>query len=450
MDGGGSPLWHDHPWRELLTNEVHARPSAALRAPLRASHLAFLTGETAADSDRAHLAALCRRVGAPPPSPGENHHDVDGGTFRLRWERHTEFSTYTVFRAGGFADPFAEPAVAALPRDWWQAIGGERLVAVHVAVEPATAPRRDPAGLLAVFGSDNYVGSEMSGGAATAWTDFRIHGDGFGRILIRDSGLAEREAGRLVQRLLEIETYRMMALLALPVAREVWPQLSGIDARLAAITARLAALQEDGAEGERGLLAELTGLAALNERIANETNYRFGASRAYHALVGRRTEELRERRIEGLQTIAEFMERRLAPAMRTCDSVGVRLEALSQRVTRASNLLRTRVDIALEEQNRDLLRSMDRRARLQMRLQEAVESVGAVAICYYLLGLVAYALKGAKAAGLHLDAELAVGAAVPMVALLVWGGMHRIRSVVTRAAGQGRTGQAGAGSGAYH
>src|SRR3546814_18423991 len=59
----------------------------------------------------------------------------------------------------------------------------------------------------------------------------------------------------------------------------------------------------------------------------------------------------------------------------------------------ASNLLRTRVDIELEAQNRDVLMSMNRRARLQLRLQETVEGLSVVAISYYVVGLVGYAAK---------------------------------------------------------
>src|SRR3546814_8262212 len=87
------------------------------------------------------------------------------------------------------------------------------------------------------------------------------------------------------------------------------------------------------------------------------------------------------------------MDRRLAPAMRTCESAAGRLETLASRVGRASNLLRTRVDIELEAQNRDVLMSMNRRARLQLRLQETVEGLSVVAISYYVVGLVGYAAK---------------------------------------------------------
>ncbi len=233
-----------------------------------------------------------------------------------------------------------------------------------------------------------------------------------------------------MQRLFEIETYRMLALLALPLARRHGPELSRSGARLTEMTARLAAIE--GLEDERRLLGELTRMSAEIEDMAATASYRFAAARAYDALVRRRVAELRETRFEGMQTIGEFLERRLAPAMATCEAVAARLEARSDRVSRASQLLRTRIDIALEAQNGELLRSMDRRARLQLRLQQTVEGLSVAAISYYLVGLVGYAAKALKAAGVALDADLVTGLSIPLVVGLVGFGVWRLRRLVQR------------------
>ncbi|WP_342667948.1 DUF3422 domain-containing protein [Azospirillum halopraeferens] len=419
----------EHTLRVTLTNEVHARPPEALSAPVRASTLAMLSGETAGELERRYLARLCEWAGAPPPSRGATHHSGDFGSFRLKWERHTEFSTYTVFRPGAVGDPFAEPALDALPDDWLAGLPGELMVGVHIAVLDRDTAEPSPGQLAALFGSDNYVGARISGGAGAAWTDFRIHGDGFSRVLLHDRSLTVRQTGRVVQRLLEIETYRVMALLALPVAREVLPRIGTIETELAALTARTPALK--GLEDERDVLDRLTRLSAQTEQIAAETSYRFGAARAYYDIVERRIAELREARIEGTPPIAEFMDRRLAPAIRTCEAVQLRLESLSQRLARASNLLRTRVEIAVEGQNAELLKSMDRRADLQLRLQETVEGLSVVAISYYLIGIVGYAAKALKGAGWKVDPDLLVGLMIPVVLGFVWIGVRRIRKALT-------------------
>ena len=424
----------DYPLRRELTDEVHARPFARLTAPERASHLALLSGEAGADADRAHLARLCQAFDLAPPTADATHFMVDFGPFRLKWERHSEFSTYTFYRTGNSAArPFAEPALEAVPEDWLGALPGELLVGVHAEMEPAERPARDAQGLAQIFESENFTGSQVVGGAASAWMDFAINSDGFGRILVSDHRLRPHQAGRLMQRLFEIETYRMMALLAFPLAKRRAPELGAAAGRLVAITESMA--MTEAIDDERRLLEDLTALSEEIERLAGATGYRFSAARAYYAIVRDRIEELREARIEGYQTVREFMDRRLAPAMRTCEAMSDRLDRLSRRLTRAGQLLRTRVDIHLEEQNRDLLRSMDRRAQLQLRLQETVEGLSVAAITYYLVGLINYAAKAFKAGGVGLNVDLVTGLAIPVVAGLVWLGVRRIRKMIARRAG---------------
>jgi uncharacterized membrane-anchored protein len=420
-----------HPDREAAVNELHTRPFADLRPPVRASHLAFLSGEDDAERDRGHLAALCARLGAAPPAPGARHHAADLGPVTVRWERHTEFSGYTFLRPGAgagapAADPFADPALAAVPADWLAAAPGRLLVAVHLAVVPADASLgRDDRRLAELCGSDRHAGAVVAGGAAAAWTDFRLHGDGFVRVLVEDRGLDERRAGRLVQRLLEVETYRTAALLAFPPALRLRPRLRALEGRLTALACRVAEVGDLG--GERALLDGLARLDAEATRLAAEHGYRFAAARAYHEVARRRLAELREGRIEGLQTLGEFMDRRLLPAMETCASIERRLAALLGQAAHAGGLLRTAVDVALEAQNRDVLRSMERRAAQQLRLQQTVEGLSAVAISYYLLGLLGYLAKGLAGLGLELDPGPLMALGVAVVVPVVWGGVRHLR-----------------------
>jgi len=232
----------------------------------------------------------------------------------------------------------------------------------------------------------------------------------------------------MLQRLFEIETYRMMALLALPMARRLAPRTLEIERSLSELTDRIAA---DGGDDE-ALLQSLTQLAAELEHELTASQYRFGATRAYHALVIARIAELRERRLPGIQTIAEFMTRRLDPAVETCATVSRRLHDLSERVAQISALLSTRVDIKRERQNQALLASMDRRAKLQLRLQQTVEGLSLAAIVYYVVGLVGYAAKAGKAGGLAIDPDLAVGLAIPVVALVGLALLRRARRALRK------------------
>jgi uncharacterized membrane-anchored protein len=219
----------------------------------------------------------------------------------------------------------------------------------------------------------------------------------------------------------------MLALLSLPVARQRGAEVSAMERRLTHVTDRIGAEKSTGAGDDEHMLGELTRLAAEVERALAGSQYRFGASRAYYDLVRTRIAELRERRIAGVQTIEEFMTRRLAPAMATCTTVSQRLRDLSDRVAQTSGLLSTRVDIAREKQNQALLASMDKRAKLQLRLQQTVEGLSVAAITYYVVGLVNWLFKAILAAGINVNVELATGLSIPVIVLLVALAVRRAR-----------------------
>lgn len=416
-----------HPLRESLARELHARPYESVTTPLRASHLALMPAESgvAPQDDRDHVADLCGRYGVAPPAVDASHVSADLGPFRLRWEKHTEFSTYTFLGAEAFTEPFADPVIGRVPDDWLAELPGHVLAAAHLAFEPADAPERSPDSLAGVFAGNTVVGATVAGGRAVAWSDYHLH-DGFSRILVRDIALGElgaaRQAGRLMQRLLEINAYRSMALLALPLARAAGPRIHDADRRLAVIAAEMA-----GKGADSDLLRQLSDIAAEVEQVAAETSDRFSAALAYHALVDQRLQDLRQERIEGLQTFSEFLDRRFAPAMATCRATAARQDALSERAARMASLLRTRVEVALSDQNSRLLESMNRRGRLALRLQQMVEGLSVVAISYYLVGLIGYALKGLHKAGVPVDPDLGMAVSIPVAVAAVWYSIHHIR-----------------------
>ena len=441
----------DHPDRAALAAEVHARPPEPVAAPSRASYVAVRIEADTRPAELGHIATLCSHFGLAPPAAERTQWAGTLGTLRFKWERHGEFSSYT-FLAGGLGErPFSQPAALLLPAGWLAQVPGQTVFACHAEfATPAqaglgsTTPAAD--GLAGHFGPQVAVGAEIGDGAGAAFTDFTIHADGFARYLLLDVALTDRQAGRMLQRLFEIEAYRMMALLALPLARSLWPRLLQIEGALAGLTARIAApataqaapggTASDPGIPDEALLQQLTALAAEVENALAGSQARFGASRAYHALVNTRIAELRERRIKGLQTIDEFMARRLSPAMATCVTVQQRLHDLSERVAQASNLLSTRVDITRQRQNQALLAATARRAKLQLRLQQTVESLSVAAIAYYLAGLVGYGAKALKAAGLPVSPDLVTGLAVPLLAVLAWWTLHRVHRRIAHDEGQ--------------
>lgn len=431
----------DHPDREALQNEIHARPRQAIAAPHRVSHIALLR-RRASDARRTPidasdpLAVLCASRGLPAPSPAETHFLADFGTFRLKRERHGEFDGYTIDADGCDAlAPFARPALDALPRDWLDSLPGERIAAVHLAILPADAfvaqtSHEAEAGLVAHrFDGNELCGASVAEGDARVYTDFRAHPDGFTRMLLLDVSMDATRTGREVQRLIEIDVYRMMAMLAFPLARTTAAELDSIEGALGALVARL---EQAPVSEEPELLRELTRLAATVERLAATVGFRFGAARAYHALVRQRGIDLRMGRLASLQTPIAFLERRFDPAMAFCESVGRRIEAAAERVTRASALLRTRVDIERERHNQELLSAMNRRAQLQLKLQQTVEGLSVAAITYYAVGLAGYLFKAMRAGGWPIDVDVATGVSVIPIAIAVALGIRHIREGLKR------------------
>jgi uncharacterized membrane-anchored protein len=415
----------NHPQRMALNDEVHARPPESLTTPLRLTCLAIVADLSAHQTQLDQLSELARYFGVEPPQSSTTHYSADFGSFRLNWERHTEFARYTIIVAGvNENDLFAAPATDSIPADFLQALPGQLIAATH-AVFVEDGPPYSEAKTLAAryFDSNVLIGAEVAGGRGRSFTDFRIRSNGAGRLLVCNRGMTGRQAGRTLQRLFEIETYRMMALLALPVARDLAPRLTILEEELVAVTEALIATTE---MDEPMLLERLAGIESQIENKISATEYRFSAASAYANLVKQRIVDLREERIEGLQTFLEFTERRMVPAMRTCRSVADRLSSLSERVARATEMLATRIDVSRERQNQALLKSMDRRASMQLRLQETVEGLSVVAISYYSVGLLSYAVKGLKAAGLHLDSEIVNALAIPIVILITAIGMKRI------------------------
>ena len=400
----------DHGLRAAISEEMHVRRLPRFAAPCRLMQIVTVLGEKAGDDARRHIDALARtgRVTVPVAA---KYAVLSLGEVILVWERHTEFASYTLLRDGGLNTPFDtpfdpghfEPQLAAVLAD----MPGEVLRATQIAVLARGAPDPTPAEYEAWFSAEGTVVCDVADGAARILSDFRLHPDGYGRLLLLDRDLAGDEPAQLVQRLQELGNYRNVALLGLPLAQHLTPAVTDLESRLADLTR---AVSERRSEDDK-LLDELTYLSAELARLVAETHYRMSATRAYAQLSIDRLASLSIGAVRGHQTLADFTERRLTPAVRTCESFSTRLENLSQRAAWTSELLRTRIDIALAKQNRDLLTSMDRRTQLQLRLQQTVEGLSVVAISYYLVALVSYVLHAVP--GLPHEAAMAI--AVPLV-----------------------------------
>lgn len=414
-----------HAQRVALHNEIHARPPEAMDAPLSISHVVMVCDADQRNASWAHMAALARDHHLPEPVAGSTHVRMDVGPYRVRWELHTEFVTWTFMRrlnTEQFGEREPEAALDAVPQRWFAALPGECLANLHLWVLPS-AVFETVSLVKHVLYEETLVASTVADGFAEVYTDFAVHADGFSRMVLLTGALAPRRLGRLVQCLLEIETYRMAALLGLPAAREASMVLASAERELAELAHSIRSATRDD---EPLLLDRLTRLAGEVESQHAATHSRFSASAAYFELLDKRIADIAESRLAGMQTIGEFMDRRLTPARSTCAWSARRQDALSQRVSRISNLLRTRVEIEQQQSSQALLATMNSRQDLQLKMQSTVEGLSVAAISYYIVGLVSYLAKGAQYWGWPFTAEITAAVAIPVVVGGVWWSLRRL------------------------
>lgn len=445
------PREHGFPTRVDLElhHELHARPALPAQLPCVVSYWVHV-GMSGERADKA-LAELSLSAAAAPPAAGVRHHIVHGPGWVLKFERHGEFTSWQVNRPLARVPyaPASGEAEQALPLHEASALGelpdafvahlreadaGRMPAAAHVVMlqlrEGDDMLRRARA-LLSQAGADGiddaapligaYVGDARRG---AIFTHLRLGRDGFTRFVVLDLGLPPEQAAREAQRLCEIEAYRMLAMQGFPVAQRESAALAELERTL---QGTVDAMANDDALDDAQAFETLTRLAAEVEHSTARTRFRFSATRAYRALVERRLADLREQRIEGIRTLSGFLSRRFQPAMAFCESTDRRLDDLGERINRATNLARVRIEVRREEGNQQLLRALAQRQKQQLRLQQTVEGLSVVAVSYYVLGLVGYVAKAAKAVWHAVAPDAVVGlAALPVVAGVAWF-VHRLR-----------------------
>lgn len=413
-----------HPLRTELHDELHTRPRPAITVPHVIAHASVIHPSQYPSYPKA-LLVWCASHGIEPPAPGRFHFTAAVGTTRLRWELHGEFHGYTFYDTECDAqEPFAPNNADRFLEQLLQREDGQLIAALRLTVLAADECAFGNALASQTFDGQELISASVCDRCVDMYSDFRLDQAGFGRFLLIERESRPRQLGRVVQSIIDMEVYRMMAMLAYPEARELASSLRAIEPRLSGLVARLD-LAEASEEPE--ILQDLTRLSAEIEQLSTYSAYRLDAASAYRGLVRQSLVDLREVRLGWQQTPSEFLKRRFDPAMNFCEAVNVRLESVSARVSRASGLLSTRVEIDRERQNQELLGAINERAAAQLHLQQTVEGLSVAAIAYYATGLIGYLFKGADKAGLPIYAELATGMAVVPVVLLVWYFLRRAR-----------------------
>ncbi|MEY2887043.1 MAG: hypothetical protein RI913_462 [Pseudomonadota bacterium] len=427
---------YDHPLRTVLHEEVHARPPVALWPRDRILNQAFLLK----GNDRQQQLDWINAISEQTKQPIDPNH---GQTFRIielrpapqrviiKWELHGEFSSISAIiqqkdliteapiKTRHGIENEVNDLLNRLSIKPMHEAGGLRISAIDIIFEDRSL-FKEADEVSSIFSGNTLIGSTiLTNQKAQLWTDLQVNEDGYISFLVPHAGMGSRQAGRVARRITEVEIYRMASMLAFPVAKSLSGPLRNAEAELSELSKEIsmAQNQESVATHQDGeFLERISTLASKIEEWISEHGLRFTAAEAYSQLTAKNLEELSEASLPGVQTLSEFMERRFAPAMSTCSWTQRRLRELSDRISRTTQILRTRIEFVNESQTQELLASMDRRAKIQLRLQETVEGLSVLVLTYYAVSLIIYMAKGAKELGLMIPAELIGGASAPIIA----------------------------------
>lgn len=409
----------NHPLRQQVVGEMQLRRFPAFSVPASMVQIVRLV------EDREAEATALAQCWPAIDGTGRHAEVTVSPHIRLTWERHSEASTMTLIMTGAAVAPLSWGGAA--PADLLEqveAMPGAVVRASKLIV--VTAADAEHVITAADFAEAQLVSCTIrspSGERIRIWSDFRIHGDGYGRMVIIAPSMPLGDLARCVQQLQELGNYRNLALIGLPEARKAWQLLDRLEAELDEVGHALA----KGGERDDTMLATLASLSAQLLSIDSSCGYRMSATGAYARIVASRLDLLNVEPIAGYQSLSDFTERRFNPAVHTCAALSDRLALLNGRTAQFTALLRARIETHIENQNGLLLASMDKSARMQLRLQHLVEGLTSVAISYYLIGLIAYPLKAAEKHWPAFSATTTLGVLAPVVVLILVISMNRVR-----------------------
>jgi uncharacterized membrane-anchored protein len=337
------------------------------------------------------------------------------------WERHTEATTLTLIF------PHDAPDAAKIPYiKWLEEWPGDVVRATHILVVP-NADGIDAHLQKLGISTQEMVCCDINAGLRI-WSDFSIHSDGYGRLLVTAGDVGDGERGRIIQRMQELGNYRNLALLGFPTVQQYGPQVDVLEQKLSEHAKRVATANDDDAT----LLSELTNISSELELIRSATGFRLSATAAYAEVAADRLAALHVQPVANYQSLTDFTERRLVPASRTCSVFRQRLNHIAERISGVMHTLDVQIDSRIKAQNLGLMKSMERSTQLQLRLQTLVEGLSVIAAAYYLVGLIAYMTKGVAALSHGSRSEVFVGAVTLPVILLIYLFVRHLRHKVLK------------------
>lgn len=383
--------------RNYLYQETHARPYLNLPVPCTVAHLLYWKGDSQSTAMLELAKNLAERHGVTPTGLQNTFFEYACQNYHIRFEQHTEFDTLTIAQSLETDTPaFSVYPLSIIDEAALASIDAQVLVKthLHIALEPEDVHeiKLEVARQFSDINGETLVyGAYVMERRAQVYTDFRLDAQGNSRYYAVSHSMNSTDAGRLITRLIEMENYRILALIPMKQARAASKELTGIDARLAQIlTAISDNADEADAMAQHRRLNELLEIAKVVESHRNNLSSRFSASGAYYQIVQFSYDKLHEEKLGSLQRLQTFVERRLGPAVRTFDSMHSRLEDISHRIDRIAELLRTEINVQMQLQNSAMLAGMNNSAKMQLKMQKTVEGISIVALTYYAISVLGY------------------------------------------------------------
>ena len=336
---------------------------------------------------------------------------VDNGV--LRWERHTEFWSVT-FAGDGPPTSETQGHVSSLQ--------GALVTGLRIFLD------RDEEALVAegALRKDLLLGGSFKSGAIQVRTDFWLRRNGCVNMMVAGTFADQNDRGRFIKNLIDMEMYRVGALKGLTQIRPQFGELERLETEYSRLTA---SLKDLGGDRLADALGDYKQLAIETNQLLDTVRYRIAATKAYDSIVEARLDALEEQADDRGQTISGFIAQRLKPGVDTVIAFDNRARQLEASVTNSLRLYNAILENEIQQQNQQLLVSMEKRTAQQVRLAKAVEGFSVVALTYYAVGLLGYF---SKAVDLPLGAWMLAGA-VPVVGFGAWLLTRRAKQAVDNA-----------------
>ena len=336
----------------------------------------------------------------------------------VRKEIHHEFLCYILIVPESYGEFYTHKFFTDLPNEWLNSFPGKLLTKISISFQ-STNNEIKIENISKLFGENQLIGNVAESNSARIWTDFYgSPNKGLLRVLIEDISLGPKRRGRLCQNILELENYRSIAEIGFPIAEEIIFKLEAQEISLALIVNEIS--QASDTSIQQGLLNKLLDLSVKSENWRSKTGHRFSATAAYQKIFEDRLINLDETKVLGYQSFSSFFNRNTMPTFRTCEAANDRLNVFIVRIDRAISLLSTRIRSTMEQQNNDLLTSVDEQNKQQIKLQETVEAFAIVAISYNGSALINLLLDSLNAQGFSINIPFWTSVSIPSTFLIAF------------------------------